>query len=177
MVETFRHGYVTHVLHTTNHKHIAVAGHDGLSCRMDCTHGRSTQTVYSLGCRLMRDTGQHRNLPRHVKALLLGLVYTAPNHIFNFFWVELRVAFEKCIDQRGRQGLRTHMAETTIFGTTHWSPHAIDDDNVSRIKAHRSFSVRKSRSGLTKELFTSFGHFTQLLGRMIQSTEICKLVC
>src|SRR5690606_40732246 len=90
-------------------------------------------------------------LPSHVKALLFSLVYTAPDNIFYFFRVELRVALEQCVDQRSRQRLRTHVAETTVFGTTHRSPHAIDDDNVSRIKAHRSFSVRKSRSGLAKE--------------------------
>src|SRR5690554_3969836 len=177
VVEAFGHGYMPHVLNTTDHEHITVTGHDGLGSSMDSAHGRTTQTVYSLGSRLVRDTGQQRNLPSHVKALLFSLVYTAPDNIFYFFRVELRVALEQCVDQRSRQRLRTHVAETTVFGTTHRSPHAIDDDNVSRIKAHRSFSVRKSRSGLAKEFLASLGHFTQLLGRVVQRTKICKLVC
>src|SRR5690554_4666224 len=177
VVKAGGHGHVAHVLYATNHEHIAVTGHDGLGRSVDGAHGRTTQTVNGLGCRLVRDTGQQGNLPGHVKALLVGLVHTAPDYVFYFFRVELRVALKQCFNKRSGQSLGAYVAETAVFGTTHRSPHAIDDDNVSRIKAHRSFSVRKSRSGLTKELFASLGHFMQLIGRMVQRTKICILVC
>src|SRR5690554_4009636 len=147
VVEAFSHGHVPHVLDTTYHEHVAVTGLDRLGGSVDGAHGGTTQTVNGLGSRLVRDTGQQGNLPCHVKALLFSLVYTAPDYIFYFFRIELRVALKQCFNQRSRQSLGANVAETAVFGTTHRSPHAIDDDNVSRIKAHRSFSVRKSRKG------------------------------
>src|SRR5690554_3480541 len=147
VVKAGSHGYVAHVLDPTHHEHIAVASLDSLGSCVDGAHGGTTQTVNGLGSRLVRDTGQQGNLPRHVKALLFSLVYTAPDYVFYFFRIELRVALKQCFNQRSRQSLGANVAETAVFGTTHRSPHAIDDDNVSRIKAHRSFSVRKSRKG------------------------------
>ncbi len=57
-VNAMHHADMAHVLDTADDEHITVIGHDCLSSRVQCAHGRSTKTTDRLGSRGVRDLGQ-----------------------------------------------------------------------------------------------------------------------
>src|SRR5690606_2492637 len=124
---------ISHVLHTTYHEEVTLAGHDGLGRSVDSRHGRTTQTVDRLRRRSMGNAGQQGDLTGNVEALLQGLVYTAPDHIFHFVRVQLLVTLEQRLDQRGRQSLCTHVTEHAALRAAHRCSHTVDNNDVSWI--------------------------------------------
>ena len=135
-VHTVIHGHVTHVLHTTDDEHVAVAGLDGLGGGVQRLHGRATQTVHGLGSAGARQAGQHGDVTGDVHALFFGLVYTAPDHIFGLLDVPVGVTLHERFHQQGRQFFGTHVTELAITALAHGSTDRIDDNYVIGIQAH-----------------------------------------
>src|SRR5690606_31119573 len=85
---------------------------------MNRLHRRTTKTVYSLTCNSFWQVSKQCDVTRNVHALFQGLVYTAPDHVFNFVYIKL-VTSNQCTNEFSRQAVSTYIAEHTVFGFTH----------------------------------------------------------
>src|SRR5690606_28224523 len=170
-VDAMHHADVAHVLDTTDDEHVAIAGHDRLSGSVQRAHRRTAQAADGLRGAGVRNAGQQRSHAGDVPALLQGLVDAAPDHIFHFCRVDLRVAREHAFDQLRGHGLGAGVAVHAALGTTHRGTAEVDNDDVSRIKAH-IFTLAR----LTVEALAVGSHFTQLRSRVVQRAQVGVLV-
>src|SRR5690606_21950783 len=175
-IHTVHHADVTHVLHTTNNEHITVTGHDRLGGGVQRAHGGATQPADSLRRAGVRNRGHQGGHAGDVPALLQGLVHTAPDDIFHFCRIDLRVALEQPGDQLGGQGLGTDIAVHPALGSAHGGAAKVDNYNVSSIEAHK-FTLALSVPRLTEEFPAGSRHLTQLFSRVIHRAKLGVFVC
>src|SRR5690606_15673765 len=140
-IHAVHHADVAHVLDTTDDKDVAVTGHDRLSGSVQRAHGRTAQAADSLRRAGVGNAGHQGSHTGNVPALLQGLVDAAPDHIFHFCRIDLRVACKHALDQLRRHGLSAGVAVHAALGTTHRGTAEVDNDDVSRIKAHILYSL------------------------------------
>ncbi|MNZ71388.1 hypothetical protein D3C78_897480 [compost metagenome] len=135
-VHAMHHADVPHVLDTTDHEHVAVAGHDRLGGGVQRAHRRAAQAADGLGGRGVRDLGHQRRHAGDVPALLQGLVDAAPDHVLDFFGVDLAVALQQLADQVRRHVFSTGVAVHATLGAAHRGATEVDNHHVSWIEAH-----------------------------------------
>ncbi len=130
-VDTVHHTYMAHMLYTTDDKNITLVGCNLCSCCMNGLHGRTTQTVNGLTGNSFWKVRQQSNITGNIHTLFKGLVYTAPDHVFNFIRVEF-VTYHQCTDKFSRH-VGTYIAEHTIFRFAHGCTYTINNHNVTWI--------------------------------------------
>ena len=140
-VDAVHHADMAHVLHTADHEHIAVTGLDGLGSAVQCLHGRTTQTIHGLAGDSARQVRQDGDVAGDVHALLQGLVYTAPDHVFGFRHVPVRVTLLQAVDQLSRQFFSAYVTVLSILGFTHRGTDSVDNHCVSWIQTHFCVSL------------------------------------
>ncbi|MNC35035.1 hypothetical protein D3C75_835000 [compost metagenome] len=143
-IDTVHHADVAHVLDTTDDEHVAVAGHDRLGGGVQRAHRRAAQAADGLRRGGVRDLGHQRGHAGDVPALLEGLVDAAPDHVLDFFRVDLVVAFQQLADQVRRHVFGAGIAVHATLGAAHRRATEVDNHHVSWIQAHifsRSLSL------------------------------------
>ena len=121
------------MLDAARDRDFARAGHYFLRRKVDRLQARAALTIDRRARDFDRQSRQQSDHAADVQALLAGLIGASPDHVLDFFGIELRIFFEQAADTHRAQvvGADILVVALVLAGLADRHPDSIDDNNFA----------------------------------------------
>src|SRR6266404_2311197 len=124
-----------HVLDAARNRDFARSGHNFLRRKVHRLQTRSALTIDRRARHFDRQSRQQSDHPANVEPLLAGLIRASPDHVFDFFWIDLRIFFEQATDTKRTKVVAANILVIALVlaGLANRHSDSIDDNNFAHV--------------------------------------------